>query len=243
MSGPFANALADAHRDEMQGSLEYRFGDERHEADVALYFDRYEAEGASGAWFESWLDGPLLDLGAGVGRHALHFQERFETVAVERSERLVETMGERGVEDARVADLFALRESFGRDRFRSALAVGTQVGLCGSLTGLRAFLSDLAFVTDPGGTAVFDGFDPSHDRTREMDGYRSDPAPGLAHRVIQFEYDGTLGEPWCYRLFTPDRIREAVVGTGWRVADVRHGEGDWEHVYHVALRQRDGGGD
>lgn len=243
MTDPFAEALADYHRGEMRGSLDYRFGDERREADVAFYFDSYDADGAGGAWFEAWLDGPLLDVGAGVGRHALHFQERFETAAIERNERLAETMRERGVEDARTTDMFALRESFERDRFHSALAIGTQVGLCGSLAGLRSFLADLAFVTEPGGTAVFDGFDPSHERTRGMEGYRPDPASGLAHRVVQFEYDETLGDPWCYRLFTPDRIREAVVGTAWRVADVHYGERDWDHVYHVALQNRDGGGD
>jgi hypothetical protein len=51
------------------------------------------------------------------GRETLHFQEQFETVAIEISEYLVETMRDHGVRDARHADMFELREHFDRDRF------------------------------------------------------------------------------------------------------------------------------
>jgi SAM-dependent methyltransferase len=217
MPMPFARALHDLHFDEQQGPYVARNGEETVEQSLDFYFEDVQG----GGWLEARLDGPLLDLGAGVGRHALYFQERFETVAIEQSPLLVEVMRDRGVEDARVADMFGLREAFERDRFASALAVGTQVGLAGSMAGLREFLGDLAFVTTPDATAVVDGYRPGHERTREKIDYRPDPAPGLAYRVAQFEYDGTLGEPWLYRLFSPDRVREAAVGTGWEVGDVR----------------------
>lgn len=249
MPDPFAQALHDYHFDELREPLIQRCGEETREPDVGGYFSVVgdDDEGPDGTddgseaeedWLDARLDGPLLDMGAGAGRHALYYQDRFETVAIERSEALVEVLDDRGVEDAREADMFALREAFGRDRFRSAIAFGTQVGLAGSVAGLRAFLADLAHVTAPDATAVFDGFDPDHADTRELLDYRPDPAPGLAYRIAQFEYDGTLGEPWLYRLFSPDRIREAVAGTRWRVADVRYGDGDWAHTYHVALEKR-----
>ena len=179
----------------------------------------------------------MLDLGAGAGRHALYFQEQFETVAIEHSELLVEVLRERGVEDARTADMFALPDAFERDRFTSALAIGTQMSLSRSMQGLHEFLGDLAYVTGPDGTAVIDGFDPDHETTAAMLDYYDDPTDGLAYRVLQFEYDGTLGEPWLYRLFAPDRIREAAVGTGWEVADVRYGDDEWDHNFQVALRK------
>lgn len=238
MSSPFAQAIHDFHFDDQRGSLISRNGAETREHDVGVYFGEYAAEGDDSAWFESWLDGPLLDMGAGAGRHALYYQDRFETVAIERSDRLVEVMRDRGVNDARVADMFDLREAFERDAFESALAVGTQMSLSRSMQGLRQFLSDLAFVTTPDATAIIDGFDPEHETTTEMLDYRADPARGLAYRVLQFEYDGTLGEPWLYRLFTPDRVREAAVGTGWEVAEVRYASDEWAHNYRVALRKR-----
>lgn len=113
--------------------------------------------------------------------------------------------------------MFALREQFDRDRFGSAFARGTQVGLAGSMDGLRSFLGDLATVTDDGGRAVLDCYDPEHPDTAELLGYRADPTPGLAHRVMHFEYEGVVGETLLFRLFSPDRLREAAVPTPWTV--------------------------
>lgn len=241
MSDPFSRATYDHHFDEMRGPLVQRSGERTREHDVRSYFDVADvavADDPEADLLGYWLDGPVLDLGAGVGRHALSLQETFETVAVERSDPLVAVLRDRGVRDARTVDMFDLRAAFDRDRFRSALAFGTQVGLAGSIPGLRAFLADLAHVTTPDATFVFDGFDPQNEATQDLLDYRPDPAPGLAYRVAQFEYDGSLGEPWLYRLFTPDRIREALVGTAWELADLRYGDGNWEHTYHVALRKR-----
>jgi hypothetical protein len=140
-------------------------------------------------------------------------------------------MDERGVRDARHVNMFALREVFERDRFRSALAFGTQVRLTGSMQGLREFLGDLAHVTTPDGTALLHGYDPDRKATAEILGYRTDPTPGLAFQVYHTEYEGEH-ETLLFRLFSPDRLREAAGGTGWEVADVRYGS---ECTYTAAL--------
>ncbi|PSP54327.1 SAM-dependent methyltransferase [Halobacteriales archaeon QS_1_67_19] len=238
MADPFGRAVRDHHRGQREEPLLQRDGERTREHPIdRFYFSEFAAESDAGAWLESHLDGPLLDMGAGAGRHAHYFQERFETVAIEVSELLVETMRERGVEDAREASMFELREHFERDRFRSALAIGTQVGLAGSTQGLREFLGDLAHVTTPDATAVLDCYDPALAADVDMLGYRSDPAPGLAHRVMWFEYDGDAGDALVFRLFSPDRVREATVGTGWAVADVEYGPEEDEPHYRIALRK------
>ncbi|MEM4780121.1 MAG: class I SAM-dependent methyltransferase [Halalkalicoccus sp.] len=233
-SDPYGRAIRDHHRGERDEPLLDRSGDETREHPIGRF---YFAEFAGDEWLESRLSGPLLDMGAGAGRHALYFQEQYETVAIEISEHLVATMRERGVEDARCADMFALRETFGRDRFRSAFAHGTQIGLAGSMAGLRRFLADLAFVTTPNGTAVLDANDPDHEGASELFGYRADPTPGLAYRLYWFEYEGDASEPLLFRLFGPERFREAVIGTGWRVDEIRRGP-DNGHHYRALLRKR-----
>jgi hypothetical protein len=241
MPDPFTQALHDHHFGEQRGPLVQRCGETTREHDVESYVRVTEVADTDDPdidWVGSWLAGPVLDMGAGVGCHALPLQDHHETVAVEQSEPLVAVLRDRGVDDARVADMFALREAFDRDCFRSALAFGTQVGLAGSMAGLREFLADLAYVTTPDATVVFDGFNPDREATTELLDYRPDPTPGLAHRVAQFEYDGHLSEPWLSRLFSLSRIREAVVGTDWTVADVTYGDGDWSHTYHVGTPGR-----
>ncbi len=236
MTDAFGRAIRDHHRGERTEPLLHRDGCETVEHPIeSYYFADFDPSTGLHEWLSSWLQGPLVDLGAGTGRHALHFQRRFETVAIEPSPALVETMRERGVDDAREGDMFALRETFARDRFRSALSNGTQLGLAGSMRGLSAFLGDLAYVTTPDATAVVDCYDPDHPATADLIGYRHDPTPGLAHRVMYFEYDGDRDPIYQLRLFSPDRLREAAIGTGWTVADVVRGDDGNAYHYRAAL--------
>lgn len=229
---PLGRAIRDHYHGEQDEPLIDRDGMEIREQPIEdFYFEDFDPESEAGAWVASWLDGPLLDIGAGAGRDTLYFQEQFETVAIEISEYLVETMHERGVRDARQIDMFKLRENFPRDRFRSTFAFGTQIGLTGSMQGLREFLGDLTFVTTPDGTALLHGYDPEQEATAEIVGYRNDPTPGLAYRVYHTEYKDER-ETLLFRLFSPERLREAAVGTGWEVAEVRYGS---ERTYTAAL--------
>ena len=216
---PFGRALRDHYHGERTEPLVQRDGEETLEHPIEEFY--FGDTGELTEWLAQRLDGPLLDMGAGSGTHALVFQERFETVAIEVGEHLVELLRERGVEDARQGDMFSLREQFDRDRFGSALAYGTQVGLAGSMHGLREFLGDLAYVTGPDATAVIDSYDPTTESTADLLGYRADPTPGLASRVMSFEYEDDHGEILRFRLFSPDRLREATVGTAWTVETIR----------------------
>ncbi len=130
--------------------------------------------------------------------------------------------------------MFALRETFDRDRFRSAHAIGTQVGLAGSMAGVREFLSDPAFVTTPAATAVLDDTVPARAVAEDLFGVREDPAPGLAHRVYHEEYRGEVGETLLFRLLGVDRLREAMVGTPWTVAEHRYDDCQWRAILEKA---------
>lgn len=227
MADPFGRAIRDHYLGEREEPLLDRDGDKtREHAIEEWYFGEHDPE----AWRDRWLEGPLLDMGAGVGRDALYYQEQFETVAIEVSEYLVETMRDRGVDDVRLADMFALREQFDRDRFQSAHAIGTQVGLAGSMADVREFLGDLAYVTTPDATAVLDNYAPERDATTDTFGYREDPTPGLAYRVYHCEYEGDVGPTLLFRVFTVDRLREATLGTPWEVVDANYSDVQWRAI-------------
>ncbi|WP_254864741.1 class I SAM-dependent methyltransferase [Halovivax gelatinilyticus] len=224
---PFGRAIRDHYLGSREEPLIDRDGDEtREHAIERWYFGEHDED----AWRDAWMEGPLLDIGAGAGRDALYYQEQFETVAIEVSDHLVEILRDRGVADARVANMFTLRNHFDRDRFRSAHAIGTQVGLAGSMAGVRQFLDDLAFVTTPDATAVLDNYAPEKEATGDVFAYREDPAPGLAYRIYHEEYEGDVGETLLFRVFSADRLREATIGTPWEVTALTYGETQWRAI-------------
>ncbi|AHG00218.1 type 11 methyltransferase [Halostagnicola larsenii XH-48] len=198
-----------------------------------FYFGAVTGESDKQQWVDSWLDGPLLDMGAGVGSEALYWQEQYETVAIEISNLLVKTMRDRGVENAVQADMFSLPDSFERNQFASVHAKGTQVELAGSMQGLRRFLGDLAVITKPNATAVIDFHDPEHEDAGELFGYRDDPTRGLAYRLFHCEYEGAVGKTLLFRLFSPARLRDATIGTGWELSDIRRSNNGYH--YRAAL--------
>lgn len=227
MSDPFGRAIRDHYLGEGEEPLIDRDGEDRREHSIEeYYFGSHEED----AWRDAWMDGPLIDLGAGAGRDTLYYQNHFETVAIEVSEHLVETMRDRGVNDVRLADMFSLREQFDRDRFRSAHAIGTQIGLAGSLNGVREFLDELAYVTMPDATALIDNYAPEKEATKNVFAYREDPMPGLAYRVFHCEYEGDVGRTLLFRVFSVDRLREATIGTPWEVAEIKYGDVQWRAI-------------
>lgn len=236
---PYGRAIRDYYLGKQDGPLIDRAGAAvRIHPIEEFYFRDVSGEGERQRWVDSWLDGPLLDMGAGVGSQALYWQEQCETVALDVNERLVETMSDRGVETAVHADMFALRDRFERNRFNSAHAKGTQVMRAGSMEGLREFLGDLAYVTTPEATAVFDGYDPDHEETTALFGYRDDPTPGLGYRVYQHAYRDRVGETLVFRLVSPDRLREATIGTGWEVTEIKRDPEEHGYSYTAALTKR-----
>ncbi|MFC6785853.1 class I SAM-dependent methyltransferase [Halobaculum halobium] len=235
-SDPFGRAVRDFHRGEQSDPLWCVDGDERLEHPIQRFYFEERDESVYETLEEDGVATPLLDLGAGAGRDVLRFQERYdgETVGLEPSPHLVETMRERGVASAVRGDMFALRESFDRDRFRAVYAHGTQLGLARPPHRLRGFLGDLAVVTTDDAVAVLDNYDPEADGARDLLGWRPDPTPGMGYRVMHFEYEGDVGDALLFRPFAPDVLREACVGSEWSVASVRYTS---DHHYEAVLRK------
>lgn len=222
---PLGRAMYDHATGGPTGELVYRDGANVEPHDVPeIYFT------PPSAWDPDWrrrladLDGPVLDAGCGAGTNARWLEGGGrEVVAIDVSPQAVRTARARGVNDARVMDLFDLEFTAGR--FRSVLAKGTQLGLAGSIPGVRAVLSDLAPVTDEAGIAIVDSYDPSELDPESFIGYRPDPREGVARRTFHFEYerpDGAreVGRTLSFVLFGPERLRDVLVGTPWELGDV-----------------------
>lgn len=106
--------------------------------------------------FEEWESialrhcGPrVLDIGAGVGAHALVLQARgHEVTALDLIPEAVRIMRERGVEDARTGTLFELPPAKVYD---TVILLMNGSMIAETLSGLDRLLSAAAAVLDPGG--------------------------------------------------------------------------------------------
>ena len=130
---------------------------ETEEVQVSIFFRGEDA-------FEEWESIALrqcgrrvLDLGAGVGAHALVLQAReHEVTALEIIPEAVRIMRERGVKDAREGTLFDLPRG---QTFDTAILLMNGSMIAETLSGFDRLLDAVAGVLEPSGALILDSTD------------------------------------------------------------------------------------
>jgi len=160
--------------------------------------------------------GPVLDLGAGAGRHSLLMQDLgFQVTAIDISPAAVDVCRRRGVRDARVADL---TDPPTDQRWRAVLLMCGNLGLAGGWAETRNLLARLAEICADDAVIVADSVDPT-DATGTDAGSTTNADPGgrPAPVTLRLRY-GSLISPWVRLLNVPFVDAEPLVeGTGWRL--------------------------
>jgi SAM-dependent methyltransferase len=174
--------------------------------------------------------GPVLDLGAGAGRHSLLMQELgFEVTAIDISPGAIEVCRRRGVRDARIADL---NEPPDDQRWRAVLMMCGNLGLAGGWDETRALLTRLARICTDDAVVVADTID-----TTDTPGERAKDAERDVQQLIvtmRLRY-GSVVSPWARLLNVPIvDVKPLVEGTGWRLD--QHERQDIDH--YVVLRRQ-----
>jgi SAM-dependent methyltransferase len=161
--------------------------------------------------------GPVLDLGAGAGRHSLHLQDQgLAVTAIDISPGAIDVCRRRGVRDARVADL---TEPPTDQKWRAVLMMCGNLGLAGGRTETRDLLVRLAATCTDDAVIVGDSVDPG------------DTPERVTMRITY----GSLVSPWT-SLFNirPADLEPLVEGTGWLLE--RHERHNSDH--YVVLRHQ-----
>jgi SAM-dependent methyltransferase len=103
--------------------------------------------------------GKVLDVGAGVGSHALILQNRgFDVTGMDISASAVNIMKQRGLKKAVEGDILKYKG----DTFDTLLFMMNGIGLTGTISGLSSFLKRVKTLLRPGGQLVFDSSDLSY---------------------------------------------------------------------------------
>ena len=166
-----------------------------------------------------YVRGRVLDVGVGVGRVALHLQERgHDVVGIDTSPLAVEVARRRGVKDARVLAFKDIGPRLGF--FDTVAMMGNNFGLFGSAIGARRMLRRLAKLTSEHARIVaasrnpYGTDDPDHLAYHESN-RRQGRMPGqLRLRVRHGRY---VGRWFDYLLVSPDEMESLVKPGGWRI--------------------------
>lgn len=186
----------------------------------ARYFRSWEQMPAHHRCLISHARGQVLDLGAGAGQHALVLQQRgVEVTAIDHSARAIAVCKARGVQHALVMEAFALE--FAPESFDTVLMMNNNLGMTGSIDGLRQLLQQLHSLVRPGGQLLtdFTDYTNTHERAH-LSYHRLNQARGCYPGVVRMrvEYDGHCSELFDWLLIKLGDLRAICAETGWHIA-------------------------
>lgn len=189
----------------------------REEMPVDWFFREPENFPALEKYALSLCQGSVLDIGAGVGSHALTLQQLgLEVIAIERSAEAGRIMQDRGVKQWRVNSY----EEYDGPLVNTMLMLMNGIGLVGSLSHLPKFLKWAKHYIQPEGQLIFDSSDIAYlfdGKTKPKDYYYGEVQ-------FQYEYREGFGEwfSWLYVDF--DTLWQAGRQSGWEVQRIYEDE-------------------
>lgn len=200
---------------------------------IELYFTGY------GDWNKrihealEYVEGRVLDVGCGAGRHALYLQEEgYDVVGIDLSPGALEVADNRGLEATEqlaVTDLNA----YDGEPFDTVLMFGNNFGLTGTRERAPAVLEAIASSTSGEAIILAESMDPRatdepahlayHERNEEQG-----RLPGALRLRVRYKKSTT--DWYDYLLVSEGEMEALVEGTNWRVEEFVDGTGGPAYV-------------
>lgn len=168
----------------------------------------------------SLCDGKVLDVGAGVGAHALYLQEKdFDVTALEISATACTIMQQRGVQKIVQENFYNLKDA----QYDTLLFLMNGIGLAGTVDGFRQLLAHSKTLLTDRGQLLFDSSDISY----LYDEYRIlRPSYYFGEIGFQYEFKGIKGEPFKWLYLDQDILIKIAHEEGWVVQILFEDEND-----------------
>ena len=152
--------------------------------------------------------GKVLDIGAGVGSHALVLQERsLDVTALDISPAACEIMRERGVKNILCGAIGDLQ----LEKYDTLLLLMNGIGVFGKLHGFAAFLERAKGLINPGGQLLFD----SSDITYAYDDTELPTTHYFGEVAYQYEYKGVKGDWFNWMFIDQATLISTAYQAGW----------------------------
>lgn len=215
----YGNALLDFHKTGKADILWlHNSYDEPEEMPIEVFFRGEDDMPEIELKALSLCKGKVLDVGAGVGSHALLLeQKKADVTAIDISPIAVQIMQERGVKNPKLQDFFQVKE-----KYDTLLFMMNGIGLTGTLQGFEDFLVNAKQILNPKGQLLFDSSDIS---------YLYDDMPMPANQYFGeisycYEYKKQKGNWFNWLYIDPTTLQRLSKQHGWNCKIVFHDEDD-----------------
>jgi SAM-dependent methyltransferase len=192
-------------------------------SDAGLYFLEYECWSPHEREAISRVQGRVLDIGCGAGRHSLYLQQKgFDITGIDNSPGAIEVCRLRGLKNAIVRPIIGVNE-FEPSAFDTILMLGNNFGLFGDVEHAKLTLEKLTRITSLEAQIIVGTRNPyqtdsmEHLEYHELNRQRGRMAGQIRMRV---RYGKAVGEWFDYLFVSPEEMEEIVAGSGWRIKEL-----------------------
>lgn len=179
----------------------------------------------------SYVQGRVLDIGCGAGRHALYLQEEgFDAFGIDTSPLAVEVCKLRGLKKVETMSIDEIDSDTGFDtgselgsepgRFGTILMMGNNFGLFGSFERAKQLLEKFYQITESNAKIIAESTDPYNSTDPSYMQYlkfnkKRGRMPGQLRIRIRY---GSYMTPWFdYLLVSKAEMKKILKGSGWKI--------------------------
>ena len=185
----------------------------------AFYFQEYDEWADCTKKAMDYVQGRVLDVGCGAGRHSLYLQGKgFEVLGIDNSPNAVEVCRQRGVKKTKHLSITQITRDLGV--FDTILLMGGGFGLMGSFKRARWLLKRFNSITSAEGRIIaqtrdpYKTDDPDHLAYHEFNRRRGRMGGQVRFKVRYKKY----ATPWIDWLHASvEEMKEIVDDTGWKI--------------------------
>jgi len=166
-----------------------------------------------------FVQGRVLDIGCGAGRHSLHLQKKgFEVLGIDNSPLAIKVCRLRGLKKA---EIMAVEDvDFKPDSFDTIIMMGNNFGLFGSFKKARRLLKKLYKMTSRKGLIIANTRDPyKTDNPDHLEYQRLNKERGRmgGQLRIRIRFRKYVGRWFDYLIVSKTEMKEILNGTGWKI--------------------------
>ncbi|WP_289663358.1 class I SAM-dependent methyltransferase [Flavobacterium panacagri] len=168
--------------------------------------------------------GKILDVGCGAGSHALSLQNErnLEVIAIDISEKAIETCLLRGVKSAKVQNIL----DFEGEKFDTILLLMNGTGIFGKLKNCNEYLTKLKMLLNPDGQILIDSSDIIYMFDEDEDGGKWIPSENdyYGELVFNIKYKNEKEEPFDWLYLDYNTLQNAAIANGLKCELILEGE-------------------